>query len=250
MAVGVIFPLSYAFLSFFTHFSFFSRFSSFFFHFCILLLKDKGKQQQFTAKMGNFTPTPSAPTPCKTSRWEVWDFTSQLFWGAIHLWNSFSSDFTEKLLANYFLKFPAILWSSGGLWWSGSFIQIINKTHEYFNNFGHDGSGLGQMRKQTESCLPHIDPDCESPLSTALKRRRSVHTPVSLSPSGFSLIAAMVGGRSMVCTQWLAQEKSEKLHKKRRRVSGLWPETGNLEKNIGVHLPQKIGERTDKKKGK
>ena len=24
--------------------------------------------QQFTAKMGNFTPTPSAPTPCKTSR--------------------------------------------------------------------------------------------------------------------------------------------------------------------------------------
>ena len=28
----------------------------------------KGKEQQFTAKMGNFTPTPSAPTPCKTSR--------------------------------------------------------------------------------------------------------------------------------------------------------------------------------------
>ena len=24
--------------------------------------------QQFTAKIGNFTPTPSAPTPCKTSR--------------------------------------------------------------------------------------------------------------------------------------------------------------------------------------
>ena len=37
----------------------------------LLLLKDKGKQQQFTAKMGNFTPTPSAPTPCKTSRFKV-----------------------------------------------------------------------------------------------------------------------------------------------------------------------------------
>ena len=34
--------------------------------FPLFLLKDKGKQQQFTAKMGNFTPTPSAPTPCKT----------------------------------------------------------------------------------------------------------------------------------------------------------------------------------------
>ena len=33
-----------------------------------LFLKGKGKEQQFAAKMGNFTPTPSAPTPCKTSR--------------------------------------------------------------------------------------------------------------------------------------------------------------------------------------
>ena len=39
-----------------------------FLRFSLLLLKDKGKQQQFAAKMGNFTPTPSAPTPCKTSR--------------------------------------------------------------------------------------------------------------------------------------------------------------------------------------
>ena len=64
-------------VAFFTHFSlfyaffrFFFRFSSFFLvflRFSPLLLKDKGEQQQFTAKMGNFTPTPSAPTPCKTS---------------------------------------------------------------------------------------------------------------------------------------------------------------------------------------
>ena len=53
--VGVIFPFFYAFLLFFYAFS-------------PLLLKEKGKQKQFTAKMGNFTPTPSAPTPCKTSR--------------------------------------------------------------------------------------------------------------------------------------------------------------------------------------
>ena len=60
---------------FFTHFSSFStHFSSFSTHFSpfsslsLLLLKDKGKQQQFTAKMGKFTLTPSAPTPCKTSR--------------------------------------------------------------------------------------------------------------------------------------------------------------------------------------
>ena len=49
-AVGVIFPLIF--------FRIFSLFSS-------LLLKDKGKQHQFTAKMGNFTPTPSAPTRAK-----------------------------------------------------------------------------------------------------------------------------------------------------------------------------------------
>ena len=60
--VGVIFPFFHAFFPFFTHFS------PHFTHFSPLRLMDKGKQQQFTAKMGNFTPTPSAPTPCKTSR--------------------------------------------------------------------------------------------------------------------------------------------------------------------------------------
>ena len=51
--------------------AFFPFFFAFFPSFCIFpffLRIDKGKQQQFTAKMGNFTPTPSAPTPCKTSR--------------------------------------------------------------------------------------------------------------------------------------------------------------------------------------
>ena len=61
--VGVIFPFFYAFFPFF-----FLRIFPLFLRFSLLLLKDKGKQQQFTAKMGNFTPTPSAPTPCKTSR--------------------------------------------------------------------------------------------------------------------------------------------------------------------------------------
>ena len=37
-------------------------------HFSLTLLEDKGKRLQLTAKMGNFTPTPSAPTPCQTSR--------------------------------------------------------------------------------------------------------------------------------------------------------------------------------------
>ena len=60
--VGMNFPFFYAF------FLFLYAFSPFFLHFSLLPLKDKGKQQQFTAKMGNFTPTPSAPTPCKTSR--------------------------------------------------------------------------------------------------------------------------------------------------------------------------------------
>ena len=55
--VGVIFP-------------FFNAIFPFFYAFSPFLLKDKGKQQQFTAKMGNFTPTPSAPTPCKTSRFK------------------------------------------------------------------------------------------------------------------------------------------------------------------------------------
>ena len=66
--VGGIFP-------FFTFFFVFFRFSSFFFAFLrfsslffVFLLEDKGEQLQFTAKMGNFTPTPSAPTPCATSQ--------------------------------------------------------------------------------------------------------------------------------------------------------------------------------------
>ena len=64
--------------SFFSRFSslfhFFSRFSSLFFvflrfssFFCLFSWK-KGKRLQFTGKMGNFTPTPSAPTPFGTSR--------------------------------------------------------------------------------------------------------------------------------------------------------------------------------------
>ena len=58
----MIFPL------FLRIFPFFYTFFPFFFAF-LFLLKDKDKQQQFTAKMGNFTPTPSAkPTPRKTSR--------------------------------------------------------------------------------------------------------------------------------------------------------------------------------------
>ena len=51
---------------------FFVFFCSFFFVFLLLFSSSpKGQGQttaKFTAKMGNFTPTPSAPTPCKTSR--------------------------------------------------------------------------------------------------------------------------------------------------------------------------------------
>ena len=46
--VGVISPFFYAFLRFFTHF--FGFFA--FLRFSLLLLNDKGKQQQFTAEMG------------------------------------------------------------------------------------------------------------------------------------------------------------------------------------------------------
>ena len=53
------FPFVFFCLSFFV----FLRFSSF----SLALLEDKGKRLQFAAKMGNFTPTPSASTPCKTS---------------------------------------------------------------------------------------------------------------------------------------------------------------------------------------
>ena len=65
------------FFSFFFAFWFFFaflRFSSLFFvflRFSLILLEDKGKRLQFTAKMGNFTPTPSAPTPFRTSR-PIW----------------------------------------------------------------------------------------------------------------------------------------------------------------------------------
>ena len=81
--VGGIFPFSrfffFCFFAFF--FFFFFVFSLLFFLvfisvsffvvflcFALILLEDKGKRLQFAAKMGNFTPTPSAPTPCKTSQ--------------------------------------------------------------------------------------------------------------------------------------------------------------------------------------
>ena len=55
----------------FSFFFVFPRFASLFFvflRFSGILLRGRGKRLQFTATMGNFTPTPSAPTPCKTSR--------------------------------------------------------------------------------------------------------------------------------------------------------------------------------------
>ena len=39
-----------------------------FLRFSVILLEDTGKQLQFTAKMGNFTSPPSAPSPFKTSQ--------------------------------------------------------------------------------------------------------------------------------------------------------------------------------------
>ena len=66
--VGVISP------SFFTRifpffFTFFSLSSSLFFAFFSSSPKGQGQTTaKFTAKKGNFTPNPSAPTPCKTSR--------------------------------------------------------------------------------------------------------------------------------------------------------------------------------------
>ena len=56
------------------------RFSPFFLRFLyfslvfLLFSHDKSKRLQFTGKMGNFTPTPSAPTPFRTSR-------TNHFWG-------------------------------------------------------------------------------------------------------------------------------------------------------------------------
>ena len=65
--MGVLFPFFYAFFVFLRIFPLFLRIFPLFLRFSLLLLiKDKGKQRQFTAKMGNFTPTPSAPTPCYT----------------------------------------------------------------------------------------------------------------------------------------------------------------------------------------
>ena len=63
----------FVFLRFFVFFRFssfffvFLRFSSFSSFFC-LFSWNKGQRLQFTGKMGNFTPTPSAPTPFETSR--------------------------------------------------------------------------------------------------------------------------------------------------------------------------------------
>ena len=55
----------------FSFFFVFLRFSLFFFVslcFSPHSPRTRGKQLQFTGKTGNFTPTPSAPTPLRTSR--------------------------------------------------------------------------------------------------------------------------------------------------------------------------------------
>ena len=56
------------FLRFYISLLFFVFFVSFFFAFLLFSLRTRGKRLQFTAKLGNFTPTPSVPTPCKTTR--------------------------------------------------------------------------------------------------------------------------------------------------------------------------------------
>ena len=67
------FSFFFVFLRFFVFFRFssfffvFFRFSSLFFAF-LRFSWNEGKRLQFTGKMGNFTPTPSAPTPFGTSR--------------------------------------------------------------------------------------------------------------------------------------------------------------------------------------
>ena len=73
--MGLVQMGSEGFSHFFWVFFFFFRFSSFFFVFLRFsslffpfLLEDKGKRLQFTGEMGNFTPTPPAPTPFGTSR--------------------------------------------------------------------------------------------------------------------------------------------------------------------------------------
>ena len=62
-------PLFLFFLRFFAFFcSFFVLVFSFVFPRSPLILLEEGQKLQLTGKMGNFTPTPSAPTPLKTSR--------------------------------------------------------------------------------------------------------------------------------------------------------------------------------------
>ena len=93
----MIFPFFTHFPPFFTHlFPFFYAFFPLFFAFLCFLLKDKGKQQQFTAKMGNFTPTPSAPTPCKTSR--VFQLPRE--------WGTETGVITKEVFSRTFLKRP------------------------------------------------------------------------------------------------------------------------------------------------
>ena len=59
--VGVIFPFFCAFFPFFC--AFFPFFCAFFPFFCAFLLKDKGQQQQFTAKNGEFHSDPVCTDP-------------------------------------------------------------------------------------------------------------------------------------------------------------------------------------------
>ena len=62
------FSFFFAFSFFLSFFFAFLRFSSLFFVFLRFspILLEQGKRLQFTGKMGNFTPTPSAPTPFRT----------------------------------------------------------------------------------------------------------------------------------------------------------------------------------------
>ena len=66
--VGVIFPFFYAFFVFLRIFSLFFAFLRFSSLFSSPPKRQGQTTAKFTARMGNFTPTPSAPTPCKTSR--------------------------------------------------------------------------------------------------------------------------------------------------------------------------------------
>ena len=162
---------------FFFAFLRFSLFFLVFLRFSLVLSEDKGQRRQFTAKMGNFTLTPSAPTPCKASRFfcswiSQWHGHTYL-WFVSHVWIHIQRLYAQDRKTSFrdpsapvaaipwlsqdrYLHFSVILKDSSFLWENtGICLGAKKSTQTFFCTMFFDNPlGHGRPRRKSWTSAP------------------------------------------------------------------------------------------------